>query len=200
MRPISPDHSPHNLEVAAFMRSRLLEILDEVRSRLIVRLVELSVMPAPSSQVIRENLRRLAEQHATMMTVLEESIAAMEAELERSASTPPPRCPRCGRRLRTDGPLVDHKMKSIIHRGRRCFLGNTLPFRVFVRLAVRPDQYISCDSLLDEVWDARRERSSVRSVVKVLRSKLRDAGMADLTEIIDGHVPHHYGLMLHQLQ
>jgi hypothetical protein len=100
-----------------------------------------------------------------------------------------------------EGPLpqssiADRKTFSVRWRNRTCYLGNSLPFRLLERLADRPNQLIHHDQLLDEVWECRRSRESIRSVVRVLRQKLCHAGMKDLAEAIDGTTARHYGLML----
>jgi len=50
--------------------------------------------------------------------------------------------------------------------------------------------------LLDDVWEGPRTDSAIHSAVKVLRKKLREADMEDLTHAIDGSVYGHYGLRL----
>ncbi|MFO0831546.1 MAG: winged helix-turn-helix domain-containing protein [Phycisphaerales bacterium] len=77
-----------------------------------------------------------------------------------------------------------------------CFLGYTMAFRVLERLARRPNEYISTDRLLEELWVATRSSSTVRSTVCGLKAKLRAAGMRDLAEFIDGSNSGHYALML----
>lgn len=80
--------------------------------------------------------------------------------------------------------------------GRRCFLGRTLTFKLFERLARRPNQYVTYDRLLQDVWNGLRSNEAIRSVVKELRRKLIDAGMSDLAEAIDGSNRECYGLIL----
>jgi DNA-binding response OmpR family regulator len=93
-------------------------------------------------------------------------------------------------------PTIDRSVMCVVYRGQSCFLGNTLMLKFLERLARRPNRYVSYDSLLSDVWNSIRENSSVRSVVKELRAKLRAAGMSRLSDAIDGHVSGHYGLML----
>ncbi len=93
-------------------------------------------------------------------------------------------------------PIADRNTFSVHWHNRTCYLGNSLPFKLLEQLAHRPNQLIHCDRLLDDVWECRRSRESMRSVVKVLRRKLCQAGMEDLAEAIDGTTSHHYGLML----
>ena len=91
---------------------------------------------------------------------------------------------------------LDRSTYTVRWRDQSCFLGFTMAFRLLERLARRPNEYISTDRLLDELWAARRTSSTVRSTVCGLRSKLREARMADLADMIDGRNPSHYGLML----
>lgn len=93
-------------------------------------------------------------------------------------------------------PIVDRTTFAVHWGGKTCYLGNTLPFRFLERLARRPNQLVPCDQLLDDVWRCCRSREAIRSVVKVLRQKLSQAGMEDLAEAIDGTTARHYGLIL----
>lgn len=93
--------------------------------------------------------------------------------------------------------LIDDMVLSIKFRGKICFLGNTLPFKFLSALAQRPNTYVPYEDLLAEVWHgAVRSDDAVRSVVKTLRSKLRNAGLAELADAIDGTVHGHYSLKL----
>src|SRR5262249_14229604 len=91
-------------------------------------------------------------------------------------------------------PLVDFSRFSVTFQGKTCLLGNTLPFRFLARLARRPNCYVSYEELLADVWQGTRSESSIRSVVKVLRRRLRQDGLADLAEAIDGTAAGHYAL------
>jgi hypothetical protein len=93
-------------------------------------------------------------------------------------------------------PVADPATYSIYWRGRTCFLGNTLTFRLFAQLARRPNRFYSHDELLHDVWQGPRSREAVRSVVKVLRRKLREAGMSDLAAAISGNAWNNLGLQL----
>jgi hypothetical protein len=93
-------------------------------------------------------------------------------------------------------PITDRATYSARWANRTCCLGNTQAFKLLERLARRPNLLISCDSLLDDLWDRHTSPEAVRSAVKILRRKLRAAGMEDLAEAIDGGTAHHYGLML----
>ena len=96
-------------------------------------------------------------------------------------------------------PIADRATFRAHWRGKTCHLGNTNVFRLLERLARRPNQYIPCEVLLDELWDVHTSPDAVRSAVKILRRKLRAAGMEDLAGVIDGSNSHHYGLLLDRL-
>lgn len=93
-------------------------------------------------------------------------------------------------------PITNRANFSVRWGNRTCRLGNTLGFKVLERLAQRPGLYLHYDSLMDEFWDRHTSPEAVRSTVKVLRRKLRAAGMGDLAKAIDGSNSHHYGLKL----
>ncbi len=93
-------------------------------------------------------------------------------------------------------PRINHSLLSVTHQGKNCFLGNTLPFRVLVRLLRRPNSYVSNETLLEEIWEGIRSPEAVRSVVKTLRAKLRDAGLEALSKGIDGTVKGHCAILL----
>ncbi len=75
---------------------------------------------------------------------------------------------------RTPPPLpelrVDRPMLAVIWRGRTCYLGYTLPFRLIERLARSPRQYVRATQLVEELWDGPRAASTVRSAVSDLRA------------------------------
>ena len=93
-------------------------------------------------------------------------------------------------------PVVDRATFSIRWRGHSCYLGWNVTFRLFERLARRPDCYVSYGELLQDAWQgAALSDEGVRSEVRRLRSKLCDAGMRPLAVAIRGH-RHHYALSL----
>ena len=94
-------------------------------------------------------------------------------------------------------PLITDRGDFSVRWGNRtCHLGNTLGFKVLERLAQRPRLYLDYGTLLDSFWDRHTSPEAVRSAVKILRRKLRAAGMGDLAKAIDGSNAHHYGLKL----
>ena len=152
-------------------------------------------------RLIQEALRCLAASHSAAVAQFEESIAVLTNALElggtvvdhaaestfdqQSAGSPD-----------DDLPIADQTTFTVAWRGRSCFLGNTLLFRLFARLLRSRNRYVSHVDLLDEVWDGQREVSVVRGVAKRLRDQLTKAGMEDLAHAIDGTTSRHYGLML----
>lgn len=98
---------------------------------------------------------------------------------------------------RGDYPRVDAATFCVLYRGRRCFLGNTLPFWLFGTLAQQLNRYVSYEQLLSDVWHAqRRSNEAIRNVAQILKQKLRLAGLRDLAAAIDGRNRGHYGLIL----
>lgn len=146
---------------------------------------------------IRQTLKSLAEAQAATITLMEEALALMTEELSldpfkfwKSRGSPPIAANP------TKSRLFDLETLTITFQGKSVFLGNSLPFRLFVRLARRPNTYVSYEDLLTDVWDGERTDGAIRSVVKSLRRRLRAAKMVALAESIDGSVPGHYGLKL----
>lgn len=141
---------------------------------------------------IRDSLRCLAEAHAATMEVMERTCALLCAELaldpqeclrRPTAPEPPADHPH---------PVIDRSRFVVTFRGHSCRLGNTIPF--LARLAETPDQYVTHQDLIDDVWDGVCSDDALRSVVKHLRRRLRAAGLGELAEAINGLTPGHYAL------
>ena len=140
---------------------------------------------------IHETMCRLEEVHAEIALCLNElHVLAVEESLGGDL------CLSGGGHNPNHHPVADHATFSVIWIGRRCFLGRTLAFKLFERLARRPNQYVTYDRLLQDVWNGLRSNEAIRSVVKELRRKLIDAGMSDLADAIDGSNRECYGLIL----
>ena len=143
---------------------------------------------------IRETLRKMAAAHAAAMAASEEAMRLLSAEFE--AITQPQVHTAFSQTPPTDRPVIDRATLSVLFKGRSCFLGNTLPFRLLDRLLRRPNQFVSYEQLQDDVWNSMPSPESIRSVVKELRRKLRCVGMDGLANAIDGKVARHYSLTL----
>lgn len=82
-------------------------------------------------------------------------------------------------------PLVDSSTFSVCWAGRTCSLRRTILFRLAQRLARHPNQYITPDQLLRDVWDGGvKSPDTIRSAVRHLRCRLVHAGMAELADSI----------------
>jgi DNA-binding response OmpR family regulator len=91
--------------------------------------------------------------------------------------------------------LVDDGRFTVRWNGDECHLGSTVLFRLFCRLALSANEYVSVGRLMEDVWPGPRSEEAVRSAVRNLRRKLEEAGMAELAEAIKTQ-PGHYGLRL----
>lgn len=111
---------------------------------------------------------------------------------ERASAQP---CPASGNGS-SHPPIADTDTFCARWCGKTCHLGDTMAFRVLKRLAHRPNVFVSCTSLLEDLWQPHTSFDAVRSAVKVLRRKLRDAGMEDMADAIDGSTARHYRLRL----
>jgi len=100
------------------------------------------------------------------------------------------------RDLPPERPLVDGSTFSVRWAGRTCCLRRTILFRLAQRLARHPNQYVTPDQLLHDVWDGGvKSPETIRSAVRHLRHRLANAGMQDLAAAIQGSGGC-YGLML----
>lgn len=151
-------------------------------------------MSETEETTIREALASLAAAHSLMSDHLERAISNLAEILggELSSLADPTAPPQ---RV-VEGIFVDDLTMSVHWRGSTCFLGNTLLFRLFARLARTPNCYVKHSVLLIDVWEGSRDLSTIRGVVKRLRDRLVAAGMAELAASIDGSVAGHYGLKL----
>ncbi len=145
-------------------------------------------------EALRRSLQSLAESYAATMRLLQEAYALLTEEA--SADLPGPAQPPPRRHPDGPGLVVDEAHLTVAYRGRSCYLGSSLPFRLLARLARQPNRYFTHDELLAEVWDGDRSPDAIRSVVKTLRQKLRQQGLGDLAAAIDGSASGRYALRL----
>tara|TARA_R110002167_G_scaffold148524_2_gene341510 strand:- start:25358 stop:25750 length:393 start_codon:yes stop_codon:yes gene_type:complete len=125
--------------------------------------------------------------HAAVVTQIEETISILVSTLELDGDA---------NIDSSTNPVVDEATFCIIWQDHTCYLGNTLLFWLFHRLAQSSNQYIAHVDLLEDVWHGERQSSSIRGVAKRLRDELIAADMEQLATAIDGRVYGHYGLML----
>lgn len=151
-------------------------------------------MQIERKRAIREALATLASSHAIVVQQLELAIELLNQEI---CSDEEPITIQTFQLFGSKpNSLVDPNSQSVLWKGRICFLGNNLLFRFFERISRSPNQFISYDVLLDDVWGGPRENSSIRGVVKRLRDRLALGGMAELSSAIDGSNSGFYRLIL----
>jgi hypothetical protein len=154
-------------------------------------------MNAKKREQIRRTLTNLAAAQASTIQLMEQTLALISDELALDPlSYWKSWQPLQSTSTSSSWPVADEELLEIRYQDRRCFLGNTLPFRFFARLTRRPNSYLTYEELLEDVWQGERSDSAIRTVVKRLRILLRRAEMADLAEAIDGSVPGRYALRL----
>jgi hypothetical protein len=149
---------------------------------------------------IVQGLRRLAVTHVEAANLLHELVFEIgeswrvDAGIGDATSLPANELPL--QTFVSQVPIADPDILAVRWKGKTCFLGKTLAFKLFARLARRPNHFLSHDLLLDEVWECQVTKEAMRSVVKTLKQKLRQAGMADLAAAINGRRRECYGLIL----
>lgn len=150
-----------------------------------------------------ERLAQLANQLTeTLMTAAicaKEMRATIIAEIDGGGSV---RRGRDSSRLGTDSagtnhrPIVDHSTLSLSWDGRICHLGYTVLFRLADRLSRRPNQYVTTEQLLHDVWNGDlKSPDTIRSAIRHLRQRLNEAGMGTLAASIQAQGGR-YGLIL----
>jgi hypothetical protein len=156
-----------------------------------------TVMLHEQAQRLADLTERLSEALMTAALCADDIRSILRAELDgrnpvrwgRSQNTGP-RNPLPRR------PLVDSSTFSVLWAGRTCPLRRTILFRLAERLARQPNQYITTDQLLRDVWEGGiKSPETIRSAVRHLRQRLSSAGMQDLAAAIHG-TGGRYGLIL----
>jgi DNA-binding response OmpR family regulator len=151
-------------------------------------------MKSDKREEIRRSLRKLAEMYA--IDLMEKTIALLYEECSADALIFNRSVSPASQEAERLGLVVDGRRFTVTFGGRTCLLRNTLPFKVLERLAERPNVYVSHEILLQDVWRGPRTDDAVRSVIKTLRSKLRQAGLVELATAIDGTSRGHFALRL----
>lgn len=175
---------------AAAGPSDLFRLRPPIQTRLDKRFALVLGMNTPQGDRIQKEIRALRASLVTVISRVDELSDLIERMSPTAAS--PPTVVAGGAPLL----VLDRSNHTVRWKERTCFLRNTMAFRLLERLARRPNEYVSTERLLDELWEAMRTHSTVRSTVCGLKAKLRASGMRDLAERIDGKNPGHYGLML----
>jgi hypothetical protein len=92
---------------------------------------------------IQINLRRIVVAHLAAMKALEETSAMLTVEFDLAMESVDRRRSSSPNKSAANRPFVDRALLSVIHRGKSCFLGNTLPLRLIERLLRSPNQHVS---------------------------------------------------------
>ena len=139
-----------------------------------------------------ELLRSLATELHAVAARVEDVISAIETQDRADAA--PSRDASIGAPLE----LIDRTTFTVAWKGKSCYLGCTILFRLIERLARNPNHLVAHQALLDGVWNGPRSGSAIRNAVASLRSKLVAAEMPDLAGAIDSRTRGHLGLMLRE--
>jgi DNA-binding response OmpR family regulator len=128
---------------------------------------------------------QMTEHLMTAAICAEELRAAVHAELDGDGSMHAEAVP--DRMSVNQRPFVDRSTLSVWWAGKRCHLGFSVLFRLIERLSRRPNQIVSAEQLLVDVWDGDlKSPDTIRSAVRHLRERLTRAGMAELASAIHG--------------
>lgn len=156
-------------------------------------------MTPETMQRLLQLVNQLVETLMTVAICAEELRSVIRDEHENLS---PPARPHTGGNGRSElvhvagRPLVDRSTLSLSWEGRTCKLGYTVLFKLADRLSRRPNQYVTVDQLLRDVWNGDcRSPDTVRSAIRHLRQRLCSAGMHELAGAIRGRGGH-YGLIL----
>jgi len=149
------------------------------------------------TQRLADLAEQLSEALMTAAICADEIRTIVQAELDSHAAAGRGRSQNAKHRsLPPQRPLVDKSTFSVCWAGKTCSLRRTILFRLAERLARQPNQYISADQLLLDVWDGGvKSPDTIRSAVRHLRDRLSCAGMDDLAAAIHG-TGGRYGLIL----
>lgn len=153
-------------------------------------------MTTTTRDQIRRTLYDLATAHAATIKLMEHTLELLGEELALDAKTFwQARVTLADDGRTTSNPIVDSGSLEAVYEGKRCFLGNTVLYRLIECLSRKPNKYYTYDELLQGVWGGGvRSDSTIRTAIKRLRTALRQADMGELAKAIDGSSPGRYSL------
>ena len=115
---------------------------------------------------IVQGLKRLAATHVEAAHVLHELVFAIGENWGVNTGigdvTLPPANNSPRQSLAPQIPIADPETLAVQWKGRTCFLGKTIAFKLFAQLARRPNHFLSHDLLLDEVSECRVTKEAMR--------------------------------------
>lgn len=145
-----------------------------------------STMTPEKIQQLADLADQLSEALMTAAICADEIRAAAQDELDGSIATGRGRS--TGAKLQDtppQRPLIDNSTFTVRWAGRTCCLRRTVLFRLAARLARQPNQYVTADQLLSDVWEGGvKSPETIRSAVRHLRQRLNCAGMHNLAGAI----------------
>lgn len=156
-------------------------------------------MNTSKHEEISQALNKLTQLHQDSLAILEQTIELLMEEFRLSPVEFWRRHNSSGMRpaMEEVDLSIDWDHLEINFRRSRCFFGNSLEFRLLAFLATSRNRYLSYSELLENVWGGEeRSDSAIRSAVKRLRRKLREANMPELAESIDGSESGYYALKI----
>lgn len=93
-----------------------------------------------------------------------------KGSVEESVDSPEPG----DRLIEKNGLIINLDRFTVTYKGKDCFLGNTILFGLFMRLAARPGYLVAFNKLIDDVWkDDQTEITTVGRTIRLLRDKLK---------------------------
>lgn len=101
------------------------------------------------------------------------------------------------RLIEKNGLTINLDRFTVTYQGEECFLGSTILFSLFRRLATRPGIWISFNALIDEVWkDDMTETTTVGRTIRRLRHELMTAGVTGIVIQNPKSMKHHATMKL----
>lgn len=143
-----------------------------------------AMRPSRKDELIRQVTKRIAAAQVELALSVEELMALTATEGGYLGLSEPVDSPK--------RPVADRTTFSIRWSGKTCHLGLNVTFRLFERLARRPNCHVSYAELLQDAWlGDRRSDEAIRSAVRHLKAKLRKSGMEPLAVAIQAHRRHY---------
>ena len=133
-------------------------------------------------ELVIDAFAELATLHAAAAATADRmwsALAEHDASSEGVFSGNSPR--ECSRQHRL---IIDITTFTVKWRDQSRHLGPTILFKLIRGLARRPDRYLTCDTLMEDVWERRCSDTAIRSAIKRLRWALHDAGTPEVAAAI----------------
>ena len=148
-----------------------------------------------------DNLQNVELRRAIVQ--LSESCRLVLRLLDQTADQGPPSTERSPKSASSDNYsppylVIEDQLFTIRYRGKPCFLGNSLGYRLILKLLESRGRYVSHEELLESIWCGKRSVSAIKSVISDLRHKLMESGLTELARALDGTLKGHYRLRINR--